>query len=87
MDKIKIKNGVRILPIFYDNNGWKVAIIAALLGAVGSLLFIGKMIYCEHSENTGFTTDDWIGLSACMLIFAMFYLFHLLGMLLMSLCR
>ena len=72
MHKIKIINGVRVLPLLYEKRYFKGAFIVAMIGLIGLLISLGRfIIYFDNSTNIT-ETDVWELFVMSLFLFAMF---------------
>jgi len=60
METKEIKNQ-RIPIFFYNKQQLYMAVAITMLGAIGALFFIAKVVCAEYFDNVVFDTDDWIG--------------------------
>jgi hypothetical protein len=58
--------------ILFNKKHYQRSLCLALFGAVGALLFLGKLAVSEYKLGVVFSNDDWIGLGASLFIFTLF---------------
>jgi len=73
MNRVKIINGVKVPPLFYDKSCFKGAFIGAMIGLAGIVISIGSfIIYFSDSTGNIAETDVWELFVLSLFLLAMF---------------